>query len=51
MLADRWNKLIFVRYPQGRNLPTVIDSLVFSKGQVHRNAGLERVAVLKAGEA
>lgn len=51
MLVDRWDNLIFVRYPQRRNLLTVIESPEFSKGQVHCDARLERVAVFMGGEA
>ena len=51
MLADRWDKFIFVRYPQRRNLLAIIESDEFSKGQSHRDAGLERVAVFMASEA
>jgi uncharacterized protein (DUF1330 family) len=45
MLADRWDHFIFVRYPQRRNLLATIESDEFHKGEVHRDAGLERVAI------
>ncbi|MBU2712207.1 Dimeric alpha-beta barrel [Zooshikella harenae] len=45
MLADHWDKFIFVRYPQRRNLLTLIESEAFHQGQIHRDAGLERVAI------
>ncbi len=48
MLADRWDHFIFVRYPQRRNLLAMIESEEFHKGQVHRDAGLERVAIFFA---
>jgi uncharacterized protein (DUF1330 family) len=51
MLADRWDHFIFVRYPQRRNLLAMIESDEFHKGQVHREAGLERVAIFIAREA
>lgn len=50
MLADRWDKFIFVRYPQRRNLLATIESDEFSKGEHHRDAGLERVAIFMASE-
>jgi hypothetical protein len=45
MLADSWDHFIFVRYPQRRNLLATIESDEFHKGEVHRDAGLERIAV------
>jgi len=45
MLADRWDHFIFVRYPQRRNLLATIESDEFHKGEAHRDAGLERVAI------
>lgn len=51
MLADRWDKFIFVRYPQRRNLLAIIESDEFVKGQIHRDAGLERVAIFMGREA
>lgn len=51
MLADHWDKFIFVRYPQRRNLLATIESEEFNKGQIHRDAGLERVAIFMAKEA
>ena len=51
MLADRWDHFIFVRYPQRRNLLATIESDEFHKGEVHRNAGLERVAIFMAKKA
>ncbi|MDD2853662.1 MAG: hypothetical protein PHY09_17390 [Desulfuromonadaceae bacterium] len=51
MLADRWDKFIFVRYPQRRNLLAIIESDEFVKGQTHRDAGLERVAIFMGREA
>jgi uncharacterized protein (DUF1330 family) len=51
MLADRWDHFIFVRYPQRRNLLATIESDEFHKGQVHRDAGLERVAIFMARNA
>lgn len=50
MLADRWDKFIFVRYSQRRNLLAIIESDEFSKGQVHRDAGLERAVIFMASE-
>jgi hypothetical protein len=50
MLADQWDKFIFVRYPQRRNLLSIIESAEFSKGQVHRDAGLERAVIFMASE-
>lgn len=48
MLADCWDHFIFVRYPQRRNLLATIESDEFRKGEVHRDAGLERVAIFMA---
>lgn len=48
MLLDDWDHFIFVRYPQRRNLFATIESDEFNKGQVHRDAGLERVAIFMA---
>lgn len=48
MLADRWDHFIFVRYPQRRNLLATIESEEFHKGEIHRDAGLERVAIFMA---
>ncbi|MGR9013067.1 MAG: Dimeric alpha-beta barrel [Gammaproteobacteria bacterium] len=45
MLADHWDHFIFVRYPQRRNLLATIESDEFHNGEVHRDAGLERVAI------
>ncbi len=50
MLADHWDHFIFVRYPQRRTLLATIESDVFREGEVHRNAGLERVAIFMAKE-
>jgi hypothetical protein len=50
MLADSWDKFIFVRYPQRRNLLATIESDEFSKGEHHRDAGLERVAIFMTKE-
>jgi hypothetical protein len=51
MLADRWDHFIFVRYPQRRNLLAIIESNEFHNGQIHRDAGLERVAIFMAKKA
>jgi hypothetical protein len=51
MLADSWDHFIFVRYPQRRNLLATIESHEFHKGEVHRDAGLERVAIFMAKNA
>ncbi len=51
MLADSWDHFIFVRYPQRRNLLATIESDEFHKGEVHRDAGLERVAIFMAKKA
>jgi len=51
MLADRWDHFIFVRYPQRRNLLATIESDEFHKGEIHRDAGLERVAIFMAKKA
>jgi len=51
MLADHWDHFIFVRYPQRRNLLATIESHEFHEGEVHRDAGLERVAVFMARKA
>ena len=51
MLADSWDHFIFVRYPQRRNLLATIESDEFNKGEVHRDAGLERVAIFMAKKA
>jgi hypothetical protein len=51
MLADNWDHFIFVRYPQRRNLLATIESDEFHRGAVHRDAGLERVAVFMAKKA
>jgi hypothetical protein len=51
MLAERWDHLIFVRYPQRRNLFATIESDEFHKGKVHRDAGLERVAIFMGKKA
>lgn len=50
MLADRWDKFIFVRYPQRRNLLAIIESDEFNNGQVHRDAGLERAVIFMTSE-
>lgn len=51
MLTDRWDKFIFVRYPQRRSLLAIIEGDEFKKGQDHRDAGLERVAIFMGKEA
>jgi len=51
MLADIWDHFIFVRYPQRRNLLATIESHEFHKGEVHRDAGLERAAIFMARSA
>lgn len=51
MLADSWDHFIFVRYPQRRNLLATIESDEFHKGEAHRDAGLERVAIFMAEKA
>lgn len=51
MLADHWDHFIFVRYPQRRNLLATIESDEFHNGQVHRDAGLTRVAIFMAKKA
>lgn len=51
MLEDHWDKFIFVRYPQRRNLLAMTESNEFHKGQIHRDAGLERVAIFMGREA
>ncbi len=51
MLADNWDHFIFVRYPQRRNLLAMIESDEFHQGEVHRDAGLERVAIFMAKQA
>ncbi|GLQ29967.1 Dimeric alpha-beta barrel [Litoribrevibacter albus] len=51
MLADNWDHFVFVRYPQRRNLLAVIESDEFHQGEVHRDAGLERVAIFMAQHA
>ncbi len=51
MLIDDWDHFIFVRYPQRRNLLATIESDEFNNGQVHRDAGLERVAIFMANKA
>jgi len=51
MLADSWDHFIFVRYPQRRNLLATIESDEFHKGEAHRDAGLERVAIFMAKNA
>jgi hypothetical protein len=51
MLADSWDHFIFVRYPQRRNLLATIESDEFHKGEAHRDAGLERVAIFMAKKA
>ena len=48
MLVNYWDHFIFVRYPQRRNLLATIESEEFHKGEVHRDAGLERVAIFMA---
>ncbi|WP_028582124.1 hypothetical protein [Desulfogranum japonicum] len=50
MLSDSWDHFIFVRYPQRRNLLATIESDEFHKGEVHRDAGLERVAIFMGKE-
>lgn len=50
-LADSWDHFIFVRYPQRRNLLATLESDEFHKGEVHRDAGLERVAIFMAKKA
>ena len=51
MLFDRWDHFILVRYPQRRNLLAMIESDEFHNGQIHRDAGLERVAIFMANKA
>ncbi len=51
MLTDSWDHFIFVRYPQRRNLLATIESEEFHKGEVHRDAGLERAAIFMAKKA
>lgn len=51
MLADSWDHFIFVRYPQRRNLLATIESDEFHKGEAHRDAGLERVAIFMTKKA
>jgi hypothetical protein len=51
MLADQWDHFIFVQYPKRRNLLATIESDEFHKGQVHRDAGLERVAIFMTRKA
>ena len=51
MLMDDWDHFIFVRYPQRRNLLAIIESDEFNKGEVHRDAGLERAAIFMANKA
>jgi uncharacterized protein (DUF1330 family) len=51
MLVDHWDHFILVYYPQRRNLLATIESDEFHKGQVHRDAGLERVAIFMARKA
>ena len=51
MLAEHWDHFIFVRYPQRRNLLATIESEEFHKGEIHRDAGLERVAIFIGKEA
>ncbi|NOU49066.1 Dimeric alpha-beta barrel [Pseudoalteromonas sp. JBTF-M23] len=51
MLAQHWDHFIFVRYPQRRNLLATIESEEFNKGEVHRDAGLQRVAICMGKEA
>lgn len=48
MLADSWDHFILVRSPQRRNLLATIESEEFHKGQVHRDAGMERAAIFMA---
>ena len=50
MLADEWSHFIFVRYPQRRNLLSIIEGKEFSAGQHHRDAALERVAIFMGDE-
>ncbi len=51
MLADSWDHFIFVRYPQRRNLLATIESDEFHRGEVHRDAGLERAVIFMAKKA
>lgn len=51
MLVDNWDHFVFVRYPQRRNLLAMIESDAFHQGEVHRDAGLERVAIFMAKKA
>ncbi len=51
VLADRWDKFIFVRYPRRRDLFYIIESDEFHRGECHRDAGLERSVVLMASGA
>ncbi|WP_431688745.1 Dimeric alpha-beta barrel [Hahella sp. NBU794] len=48
MLQDNWDKFIFVRYPQRRNLLATIEGDAFGESQKHRDAGLARVAIFMA---
>ena len=50
MLADSWSKFIFVYYPQRRNLLAMIEGDEFKRGQYHRDAGLERVAIFMGND-
>jgi len=51
MLAENWDHFIFVRYPHRRNLFATIESHEFHKGEIHRDAGLERAAIFMAQKA
>ena len=48
MLLERWDHFVFVHYPQRRNLLSMIESDEFQQGEIHRDAGLARVAVMMA---
>ena len=50
MLSDNWSKFILVYYPQRRNLLAMIEGEEFKRGQYHRDAGLERVAIFMGND-
>ncbi len=50
VLADDWDHFILVRYPQRRNLFSLLESEDFQNGMVHREAGLSRAVVLMGKE-
>jgi hypothetical protein len=51
MLLERWDHFVFVRYPHRRNMLSMIETDEFQKSEIHRDAGLARVAVLMASSA